>query len=220
MCPHWAHRRRWNHQPRVFSHSTQPGPDGGTLGSMPGVAVTPSVHQPDAVRRKSVGGRCQTRRVPPRRLLLIRHAQAGNAPLDADRPLTEHGTGQARAIGAWLAERALVPDRVVVSPARRAAQTWATAAAQLTSVDPTVDARIYDNTFDAVLAAIRETPDAIRCLAVVGHNPSIGGLAHELGDRSFDSGFPAGGVAVLELPGPYAALEPGTARLTAVHLGR
>ena len=153
-----------------------------------------------------------------RTLLLVRHAQAGNAPLDADRALTEHGVEQARAIGAWLAEHALVPDRVVVSPARRAAQTWAAAAEGLAAAEPTVDPRIYDNTFDAVLEAIHETPDDVGCLAVVGHNPSIGGLAHELGDGSFDSGFPAGGVAVLELPGPYAALEPGTARLTAVHL--
>ena len=147
-----------------------------------------------------------------RTLLLVRHAQAGNAPLDTDRPLTEHGVEQARAIGAWLAEHGLVPDRVVLSPARRAVQTWTAAA------EPTVDPRIYENTFDAVLEAIHETPDDVGCLAVVGHNPSIGGLAHELGDGSFDSGFPAGGVAVLELPGPYAALGPGTATLTAVHL--
>ena len=149
-----------------------------------------------------------------RTLLLVRHAQAGNAPLDADRPLTGHGTEQARAIGTWLAEHALVPDRVVVSPARRAVQTWTAAAERLAAAEPTVDPRIYENTFDAVLEAIRETPGDVRCLAVVGHNPSIGGLAHALGDRSFDSGFPAGGVAVLELPAPYAALEPGTATLT------
>jgi phosphohistidine phosphatase len=156
--------------------------------------------------------------VASRTLLLVRHAQAGNAPLDADRPLTEHGTEQARAIGTWLAERALVPDRVLVSPARRAGQTWTAAAERLAAADPTVDPRLYENTFDAVLEAIRETPDDVRCLAVIGHNPSIGGLAHELGDGSFDSGFPAGGVAVLELTGPYAALEPGSATLSAVHL--
>jgi phosphohistidine phosphatase len=153
-----------------------------------------------------------------RTLLLIRHAQAGNAPLDADRPLTGQGTEQARAVGAWLAEHQLVPDRVVVSPARRAVQTWTAAAERLAAAQPSVDPRIYENTFDAVLEAIHETPDDVGCLAVVGHNPSIGGLAHELADGSFDSGFPAGGVAVLELPGPYATLGPGTARLTAVHL--
>jgi phosphohistidine phosphatase len=155
----------------------------------------------------------------PRRLLLVRHAQAGNAPLDRDRPLTEHGTQQARAIGAWMAEHELVPDRVVVSPARRAVQTWAAAASRLTGApEPTVDTRIYDNTFDAVLAVIRETTDEIRCLAVVGHNPSIGALAQELALDSVGDGFPAGGVAVFEPPGAFAALAPGTATLRDVHL--
>jgi|tagenome__1003787_1003787.scaffolds.fasta_scaffold20858142_1 phosphohistidine phosphatase len=219
MCPHWAHRRRWNHQPPVFSHSTQPGPDGGTLGSIPGIAVTGPVHQPDGVRRKSPAGGARLASVAPRRLLLVRHAQAANAPLDRDRPLTDHGTEQARAIGTWLAERALVPDRALVSPARRAAQTWAAAAERLSgAAEPTFDERLYANTLDAVLAAIREFPDGVRCLAVVGHNPSIGALAHELGNGSFESGFPAGGVAVFELAGTYAALEPGTARLSDVHL--
>jgi phosphohistidine phosphatase len=152
--------------------------------------------------------------VASRTLVLVRHAQAGNAPLDADRPLTGHGTEQARAIGTWLAEHALVPDRVVVSPARRAVQTWAAAAERLAAVEPTVDPRIYENTFDAVLEAIHETPDDVGCLAVVGHNPSIGGLAHELAHGSRDDGFPAAGVAVLELTGTFAALAPGTATLS------
>jgi phosphohistidine phosphatase len=151
--------------------------------------------------------------------LLIRHAQAGNAPLDRDRPLTGHGTAQAAAIGAWLAERALVPDRVLVSPARRAAQTWAAAAGRLAAAaEPTPDDRIYENTLDAVLAAIRETPDEVRCLAVVGHNPSLGALADELAPDSLQTGFPAGGVAVFDLPVAFAELAPGTATLTDVHL--
>jgi len=152
--------------------------------------------------------------VASRTLLLVRHAPAGNAPLDADRPLTGHGTEQARAIGTWLAEHALVPDRVVVSPARRAVQTWAAAAERLAAAEPTVDPRIYENTFDAVLAAIHETPDDVGCLAVVGHNPSIGGLAHELAHGSLDDGFPAAGVAVFELTGTFAAVAPGTATLS------
>ena len=152
-------------------------------------------------------------------LLLIRHAQAGNAPLDRDRPLTEHGTAQALALGAWLAERSLVPDRVLVSPAQRAAQTWAAAAGRLVgAAEPTVDNRIFENTFDSVLAAIGETPDGVRCLAVVGHNPSLGALADELAPDGLTHGFPAGGAAVFELTAGFTALAPGTATLSAVHL--
>jgi len=34
MWPHLAHRRRWNHQPPEARHSRQPGPLGGTPGSI------------------------------------------------------------------------------------------------------------------------------------------------------------------------------------------
>src|SRR4029079_7062522 len=34
MRPHWAHRRRWNHQPSLARQVAQPGPLGGTEGSI------------------------------------------------------------------------------------------------------------------------------------------------------------------------------------------
>ena len=152
-----------------------------------------------------------------RRLLLIRHAQAAGGPVDAERPLTGHGAEQASAIGTWLARSGLVPDRVVVSPARRAQQTWARAAAELTAGPPPVlDGRIYDNTVEGLLAVVQETPDDVATLAVVGHNPSIGALAAALDETRAEEvvGFPAGGVAVFGPAVPFTALAPGTAALT------
>lgn len=160
-----------------------------------------------------------------RRLVLLRHAQAGQAAADADRPLTERGEQQAAAVGRWLQRSGLVPDRVVVSAARRAVLTWERAAAQLPSVPtPVVDARIYDNTVEALLAVIAETPADIGTVAVVGHNPSIGVLARMLDDGTGDSaarrdlrdGFPTAGVAVFALGTPFDAVAPGTATLTAL----
>jgi phosphohistidine phosphatase len=159
----------------------------------------------------------------PRRLLLIRHATAAEGPIDAERPLTGPGVRNAGAIGAWLQQAELTPDRVLVSPALRAAQTWEHAGAQLAEApQPVPDPRIYDNTVEQVLAAIREAPDDARIVAVVGHNPSIGELSAILGDdggspearQAVDRGFPAGGVAVFVVPGPFAAVEPGSATLT------
>jgi phosphohistidine phosphatase len=68
---------------------------------------------------------------------------------------------------------------------------------------------------------IGETAEDVRVLAVVGHNPSIGALAHALDDGEGDAaartalerGFPAGGVAVFSLDLPFARLAPGTATL-------
>ena len=159
----------------------------------------------------------------PRRLLLIRHATAADGTVDADRPLTGSGVRNAGAIGAWLLQAELTPDHVLVSPALRAAQTWEQAGTRLDGVpQPVPDARIYDNTVEQVLATIREAPDDAGIVAVVGHNPSIGELSAILGDgggspearRAVDRGFPAGGIAVFVLPGPFAAVEPGCATLT------
>lgn len=160
--------------------------------------------------------------MPPRRLLLVRHAKAADGAVDAERPLTERGTRQATAMGSRLEQAGLAPDRVLVSPARRAAQTWELASAQLgTAPQPIVDERIYDNTVEALLAAIRETPDDVRTVAVVGHNPSIGELTHVLDDgegsptarHDADAGFPTGAVAVFDLTTPFGEVQPGTATL-------
>ena len=162
-----------------------------------------------------------------RRLLLVRHAEAAGGPVDAERSLTGKGTRRAAAIGSWLAQAGPAPDRVVVSPARRAAQTWEQARASLEpdvepDVEPVVDARVYDNTVEALLAVIAETPDDVQTLAVVGHNPSVGELARDLDDgrgsaparRDVEAGFRAGGVAVFTLGTPFAAIAPGTGTLT------
>lgn len=151
-----------------------------------------------------------------RRLALVRHAQAADAPVDADRPLTALGVRRAVAIGAWLTDRGLAPDRVVVSPARRTLQTWEHAGGGSAVVDP----RLYVNTVEALLAVIAETPDDVRQLVVVGHNPSVSELAALLDDgegpaaarRQVDAGFPPGGVALFTLES-FAGPAPGAARL-------
>jgi phosphohistidine phosphatase len=159
----------------------------------------------------------------PRRLLLIRHAKAGEAATDIERPLTGRGERQAAAIGTWLTDAGLVPDRAFVSPARRAAQTWELAAAQLGERPAqVVEPRIYDNTVEALLAVLADTPDDVSTLAVVGHNPSIGQLAYDLEDgegsatarRDLEAGFPTGTVAVFTLTLPFGDVAPGTATLT------
>jgi phosphohistidine phosphatase len=160
--------------------------------------------------------------VQPRRLVLVRHAKAADGPVDVDRSLTERGARRAAAIGTWLEQAGFVPDRVLVSPARRAVQTWDQAGTGLPQGPrPIVDPRIYDNTVEALFAVIRETPDEVRTLAVVGHNPSIGELVAVLDDgqgnpaarRDADAGVPTGGVAVFVLATPFGAIVPGAAQL-------
>ena len=157
-----------------------------------------------------------------RRLVLIRHAKSADGPIDVERPLAPRGRRDAGAIGELLAD-GRVPDRVVVSPATRARQTWEGAQATLgVPVELAVDDRIYDNDVDSLLAVVRDTPKHVRTLALVGHNPSFEVLALELDDgagddalrRAIRDGFPTSAVALLAVRVPWSSVERGAATLS------
>ena len=163
-----------------------------------------------------------------RQLVLVRHAKAASGNVDRERPLADRGMADAPEIGRWLAERQVVPDRVVVSPARRARQTWELAAAGLgPAVEPVLDGRVYDNTVEDLLEVIRETPAAVSTLAIVGHNPGIQDLAVALDDgrgdddarRDVAGKYRTSGVAVFTLKDPWAEARAGTLTLFAAPRG-
>lgn len=148
---------------------------------------------------------------------------------DIERILARRGRADAAALGRWLAAHDLVPDRVVVSPAQRARQTWEAAAAELASTPPTsIDERVYGNTFDLLLAVARDTPDDVATLAIVGHNPAIHAFAVVLADGRGDEGalatiaegYPTSGVAVLDVDGDWGDLAAGVASLRAFAVPR
>lgn len=157
-------------------------------------------------------------------LVLIRHSKAADGPVDAARPLTDRGRADAPAIGRWLVGEAVAPDRVVVSPAHRALQTWELAAGEIVDApSPMVDARVYDNAIEALLEVIRETPVAVGVLALVGHNPSVEELARYLDDGRGGSAarhqmaqkYPTSAVALLDLIVPWAQARAGAGTLIA-----
>lgn len=159
-----------------------------------------------------------------RRLVLIRHAKAvSHEGVDVERELAERGIADAMEVGRWLADRGVLPDRIVVSPAVRAGQTWRLAADSAGSTaDPVTDDRVYDNTVDALLQIATDTPDEVRTLAIVGHNPSVEDLALALDDGAGDptarsamhAKYPTSGVAVFTIHEGWADLVPRTATLS------
>jgi len=107
-------------------------------------------------------------------ILLMRHAKSSHPPGVADRhrPLSPRGKDSALAVGRALAEFAAVPDLVITSPARRAADTAALVcesagwAASIAAIDG-----LYSSGVDALLVALGEHRAARRILAV-GHEPT------------------------------------------------
>ncbi|HJQ43107.1 MAG TPA: histidine phosphatase family protein [Jatrophihabitantaceae bacterium] len=158
-----------------------------------------------------------------RQLILIRHAKTEEGPVDRDRSLTARGERDAGELGLWLARSDIRPSAVVVSPARRALQTWERIAAMLeASPEPTIDERIYDNTVDDLLEVVQDAPDDADVLVVVGHNPGLPQLAHYINDgsgdadaaRALNAGYPTGTAAVFTLP-EWSEIGARSARLVA-----
>jgi len=112
-----------------------------------------------------------------RRLLLFRHSKADRAePGEADRqrPLNDRGRKDAGRIGGYMASHALTPDRVVVSPSLRTQETWKYAAVAFHPVPAAQSVeRLYDATPHAIIDVIKDTPQTVHSLLVVGHNPGL-----------------------------------------------
>lgn len=110
-------------------------------------------------------------------LILLRHSKTEpHRPDDRSRALTERGRADAAAVRRWLADRDLVPDRAVVSPATRTRQTWAVVG----DLEPVLDERVYDASTGDLRDVIAQTPEGVACLVVVGHNPGVNELAWQL----------------------------------------
>ena len=116
-----------------------------------------------------------------RRLLLLRHAKAEKSEpgtKDFARVLIDRGRKDAAKIGAYMAAHALVPDRVILSPAARTQETWKYAAAAFHPAPAAMSAeKIYDATPHSILAVIKDAPAAAHTLMVIGHNPGLYELA-------------------------------------------
>lgn len=150
------------------------------------------------------------------RLIVMRHAQAGDLPggPDAERALRARGRRDAAAAGAWLRAHEFVPDAVICSAARRARQTWLHVSADLgDGIEVSNDPRLYDASAEQLVAIIRQTGPEVRTLMYVGHNPAAQQLAAALTGQRQE--FPSAAIAVIELAGNWASAAPGAGKLAA-----
>ncbi len=160
-----------------------------------------------------------------RRLLLLRHGKADrhSAGGDRERPLTRRGEEAARAVGDFLSSEGLTPDLAVASNARRAKQTLERALQAFPGhVTHLIENTIYLATREHLVDILRQTPDKVETLLVVGHNPGFAELANWLassGDAAelatMRMRYPTAALAILEFDSDHwSDVRKGAARLT------
>jgi phosphohistidine phosphatase len=158
-----------------------------------------------------------------RTLVLVRHAKSSweYDVDDHERPLSARGRRDAEALGRFLNERSLRPDLVLCSTATRTRQTWECAMAGGASAG---EAQYLDEIYRAwvpeLVTLIRDVPEEIDTVLVLGHAPGIPDLVEHLCVRTdspdwthMDSKFPTSALAVVSVPGPWAELGKGRAEL-------
>jgi len=159
-----------------------------------------------------------------RRLVLLRHAKAepaGHGP-DHARPLALRGRAQAAAVGQALTSLGIVPDVVLCSSALRTRQTWDLVAGRLPGAPRVaVDDALYELTVRELLTRVRDLPDDVRTVLVVGHEPTMGAASAFFAGPGSDAaalalvrvGLPTGGYGLLEADAAWSAWDRGTASL-------
>lgn len=159
----------------------------------------------------------------PRRIVLFRHAKADWPQVsDHERPLADRGRKDAAVAGRRLAGTGIPFDLALCSTATRTRETWKLAVQELPQRPKTVyEERLYDASPGELIAVANETGDDVRNVLLIGHNPSVQGLAEVLAgaadgdarERMSRRGFPAAAFAVLSFDGSWKSLEPGVATL-------
>jgi len=143
-----------------------------------------------------------------RRLMLLRHAKSSwpANTADRDRPLAVRGREAAPVMGRYLAEELLLPDLVLISPAKRTVETWELVRPMLPEKPGTrFEPRIYEASSERLLKVAQEVDPGVRTLLMIGHNPGFEELAAKLashGDRyasaRMTQKYPTCGLAVLD----------------------
>jgi phosphohistidine phosphatase len=129
-----------------------------------------------------------------RRLTLMRHADArwqDTGVSDLERPLNRRGVAAAEAMARRLLELALVPELLLVSPARRTQQTGEIMARGL-SLPPRLvmsDEALYLASAADLLKVAQATGPRLTHLLVVAHNPGVSELVQQLVPEAEGSGL-------------------------------
>jgi phosphohistidine phosphatase len=160
-----------------------------------------------------------------RRLYLLRHAKSdwGDPSLaDHERPLAPRGRKAAARMARHLRDEGIRPELVLCSTARRVKETLEAMEAALEDAPTLAESGLYGATAETLLARLRQVPDDVGSVMLVGHNPGLQDLATLLagGGRELQrlrEKYPTCALATLDVgEGSWSLLQPGEAELVAL----
>jgi phosphohistidine phosphatase len=157
-------------------------------------------------------------------LLLLRHAKSSwddpKLP-DRERPLNKRGRRAAAAMRQAITDLGLIPDMVLMSPARRVQETLA--ALEPWDDTPLIEPveALYLANAKQMLALLREVHETVRSVMLIGHNPGMHEFAAMLAANSGDTqsqprllaGFPTAALAEFAIATRWQQLDAGGAKL-------
>ncbi|MGB4107290.1 MAG: histidine phosphatase family protein [Alphaproteobacteria bacterium] len=158
-----------------------------------------------------------------KRLLILRHAQAGPASegSDRERKLTTQGMEDASALGERMKAENYIPDFILCSPVTRTQQTLDGVLGSLGKIQTEFEKTIYEGGYGELLSLVRGVDDSCMTLLLIGHNPAIhqfaASLALEEGEfiNRLAFGYAPATLTVLDVPrASWRDLQPGENKIS------
>jgi phosphohistidine phosphatase len=158
-----------------------------------------------------------------KRLFILRHAKSSwdNPVLDDhERPLAPRGHQAVAVLAQHLNANRIQPQQVLCSSSRRTRETLAGICVQ---GEHLIEPELYGASTDDLVARLRQVPDDVQSVMVIGHNPTMQTLVLRLASASTDgersalpevqAKFPTGALATLTFDRAWSELTAGCARL-------
>jgi len=162
----------------------------------------------------------------PKQLFVLRHAKSSweDPGLDDhDRPLAPRGRRAVKLLGQHIHDSGITPDLVLCSSSRRTLETLECVAP---GGEVLIEPELYAASASEIIERLRQVPDEVGSVMVIGHNPASQTLVLRLvgddpagSDGSYLSDvqrkFPTGALATLSFNCAWSELAPGRAQLAA-----
>jgi len=137
-------------------------------------------------------------------LILVRHAKSSwNEPglSDFNRPLNERGKRDAPRMGKRFKEKALTPDRLISSSAKRALDTCTLIASAIEFPERNIIANknLYHANEDQILSIVHDLIEPDDVIMLFGHNPGFTDFTNRLMNIHIDN-IPTCGIIGCTLP--------------------